>query len=201
MATSSSPKWGDHHVSGDLLHRWNSEHLQPYHSNSDNNWAGSKYHLHLLCHCLHHDRNRCTTTSAEQYCRYTWVFAVYLMTDLNCVFYWHAFSADVTGVIVSAINTTSVRVSWHAVQLPPDGILKGYTVRYCSLPSSSISQRGEYTSQTFSPCTTSGDINNLDEYQIYVVAEVTIMGWLYSGGIDASLAVQYSSICRCLQPG
>ena len=105
-----------------------------------------------------------------------------------------------TGVIVSAINTTSIRVSWLAVQLPPDGILTGYTVYYSSIPSSSISEPG----QTFSPCTTSGDINNLNPnnvYQFNVVAQVTIMGQLYSGRIDASLAVQYSSICRCLPPG
>eukprot|EP00731_Ephydatia_muelleri_P018865 Em0011g905a len=61
---------------------------------------------------------------------------------------------DVTGVMVSAINTTSVRVSWLAVQLPPDGILTGYTVYYLSLPNTSKRQSGGYTNHTFSPTST-----------------------------------------------
>ena len=99
-------------------------------------------------------------------------------------------SAHVTGVVVSAINTTSVRVSWLAVQLPPDGILTGYTVYYLSLPNTSKRQSGGYTSHTFPPTTTSGDINNLNPngvYQFSVVAQVTIMGQLYSGEMDTSL--------------
>eukprot|EP00731_Ephydatia_muelleri_P018890 Em0011g930a len=99
-------------------------------------------------------------------------------------------SAHVTGVVVSAINTTSVRVSWLAVQLPPDGILTGYTVYYLSLPNTSKRQSGGYTSHTFPPTTTWGDINNLNPngaYQFSVVAQVTIMGQLYSGEMDTSL--------------
>eukprot|EP00731_Ephydatia_muelleri_P018842 Em0011g882a len=99
-------------------------------------------------------------------------------------------SAHVSGVVVSAINTTSVRVSWLAVQLPPDGILTGYTVSYLSLPNTSKRQSGGYTNQTFPPTSTSGDINNLNPngvYQFSVVAQVTITGQLYSGEMDTSL--------------
>eukprot|EP00731_Ephydatia_muelleri_P018999 Em0011g1039a len=102
----------------------------------------------------------------------------------------NVFSAHVTGVKVLAINTTSVRVSWLAVQLPPDGILTGYTVYYLSLPNTSKRQSGGYTNHTFPPTTTSGDINNLNPngvYQFSVVAQVTIMGQLYSGEMDTSL--------------
>ena len=67
MATSSCPQWGDHHVSGDLLHQW---HVQHSHTPSDNNRAGTKDHLHLLCLCLHHHRTRDTTTSTDKHCRY-----------------------------------------------------------------------------------------------------------------------------------
>ncbi|KAL5486522.1 hypothetical protein EMCRGX_G019013 [Ephydatia muelleri] len=97
---------------------------------------------------------------------------------------------NVTGVMVLAINTTSVRVSWLAVQLPPDGILTRYTVYYLSLPNTSKRQSGGYTNHTFPPTTTSGDINNLNPngvYQFSVVAQVTIMGQLYSGEMDTSL--------------
>eukprot|EP00731_Ephydatia_muelleri_P019051 Em0011g1091a len=86
----------------------------------------------------------------------------------------HHVSANVTGVMVSAISTTSVRVSWLAVQLPPDGILTGYTVYYLSLPNTSKRQSGGYTNQTFPPTSTSGDINNLNPngvYQFSVVAQ------------------------------
>ena len=99
-------------------------------------------------------------------------------------------SAHVTGVVVLAINTTSIRVSWLAVQLPPDGILTGYAVYYLSLPNTSKRQSGGYTSHTFLPTTTWGDINNLNPngvYQFSVVAQVTIMGQLYSGEMDSSL--------------
>eukprot|EP00731_Ephydatia_muelleri_P018917 Em0011g957a len=51
-------------------------------------------------------------------------------------------------------------------------------------------QSGGYTSHTFPPTTTSGDINNLNPngvYQFSVVAQVTIMGQLYSGEMDTSL--------------
>ena len=109
--------------------------------------------------------------------------------------------AHVTGVVVSAISTTSVRVSWLAVQLPPDGILTGYTVYYLSLPNTSKRQSGGYTSHTFPPTTTSGDINNLNPngvYQFSVVAQVTIMEQLYSREMDTSLAVTFSTInCTC----
>eukprot|EP00731_Ephydatia_muelleri_P018994 Em0011g1034a len=90
----------------------------------------------------------------------------------------NVFSAHVTGVKVLAINTTSVRVSWLAVQLPPDGILTGYTVYYLSLPNTSKRQSGGYTNHTFPPTTTDGDINYLNPngvYQFSVVAQVTIM--------------------------
>ena len=95
---------------------------------------------------------------------------------------FHFPSANVPGVVVVATNTTSVRVSWLAVQLPPDGTLTGYTVYYRSLPNTSKRQSGGYTSQTFPPCTTSGDITNLNPnivYQFNVVAMVIIMGQLY----------------------
>ncbi|KAL5479271.1 hypothetical protein EMCRGX_G022770 [Ephydatia muelleri] len=104
---------------------------------------------------------------------------------------------NVTGVVVSAINTATVRVSWLAVPLPPDGILTGYTVYYRSLPNTSKRQSGGYTSQTFPPTTTSGDITNLnpnDVYQFSVVVMVTIMGQLYSGEVDPSLAVSPTTI-------
>ena len=113
-----------------------------------------------------------------------------IWTDNNSVHCGTVPSAHVTGVMVLAINTTSVRVSWLAVQLPPDGILTGYTVYYRSLPNTSKRQSGGYTNQTFPPTTTSGDINNLnpnDVYQFSVVALVTIMGQLYSGEMDTSL--------------
>ena len=97
--------------------------------------------------------------------------------------------ANVTGVMVSEINTTSVRVSWLAVQLPPDGILTGYTVYYLSLPNTSKRQSGGYTNQTFPPTSTYGYINNLNPngvYQFSVVAQVNITGQLYSGVIPLS---------------
>ncbi|KAL5486614.1 hypothetical protein EMCRGX_G019117 [Ephydatia muelleri] len=98
--------------------------------------------------------------------------------------------SHVSGVVVSAMNTTSVRVSWLAVQLPPDGILTGYTVYFLSLPNTSKRQSAGYTNQTFPPTTTWGDINNLTPngvYQFSVVAQVTIMGQLYSGEMDTTL--------------
>ena len=99
-------------------------------------------------------------------------------------------SANVTGVMVVATNTTSVRVSWLAVQgLPQDGILTGYTVYYRSLPNTSKRQSGGYISQTFPPTTTSGDITNLSPngvYQFSVVAMVTIAGQSYNGDIPSS---------------
>ena len=98
-------------------------------------------------------------------------------------------TANVTGVMVSTINATSIQVSWLAVQLPPDGNLTWYTVYYCSLPKTSKRESGGYTNQTFPPNTTSGVINNLspnDNYQFSVVAQVTIRGQLYSGVIPLS---------------
>ena len=50
-------------------------------------------------------------------------------------------------------------------------------------------QRGGYTSHTFPLTSTSGDVNNLNPngvYQFSVVAQVTIMGQLYSGEMDTS---------------
>eukprot|EP00731_Ephydatia_muelleri_P018884 Em0011g924a len=73
---------------------------------------------------------------------------------------------------------------------PAHGILTGYTVYYLSLPNTSKRQSGGYTSHTFPPTTTSGDINNLNPngvYQFSVVAQVTIMGQLYSGEMDTTL--------------
>eukprot|EP00731_Ephydatia_muelleri_P012812 Em0007g122a len=118
-------------------------------------------------------------------------------------------SAHVIGVVVLAINTTSVRVSWLAVQLPPDGILTGYTVYYLSLPNTSKRQSGGYTSHTFPPTTTWGDINNLNPngvYQFSVIAQMTIMEQLYSGEMDTSLvntptitlgSSNLASTCNC----
>ena len=98
--------------------------------------------------------------------------------------------ANVTGVVVVATNTTSVRVSWLAVQwLPQDGILTGYTVYYRLLPNTPKKQSGGYISQTFPPTTTSGNINNLNPngvYQFSVVAMVTIAGQSYNGDISLS---------------
>ncbi|KAL5479268.1 hypothetical protein EMCRGX_G022767 [Ephydatia muelleri] len=77
------------------------------------------------------------------------------------------------------------------------GILTGYTVYYRSLPNTSKMQSGGYTSQTFPPTTTSGDITNLnpnDLYQFSVAAMVTIMGQLYTGGI-------LPSGCSTISPG
>ncbi|KAL5486620.1 hypothetical protein EMCRGX_G019124 [Ephydatia muelleri] len=124
---------------------------------------------------------------------YTFSVTAYTITGLGTLQQVQTSTADipnVTGVVVSAINTTSVRVSWLAVQLPPVGILTGYTVYYLSLPNTSKRQSGGYTSHTFSLTTTSGDINNLNPngaYQFSVVAQVTITGQLYSGEIDTSL--------------
>ena len=84
-------------------------------------------------------------------------------------------SANVTGVVVVATNTTSVRVSWLAVQgLPQDGILTGYTVYYRSLPNTSKRQLGGYISQTFPPTTTSGDITNLSSNGVYKFSVVAM---------------------------
>ncbi|KAL5486605.1 hypothetical protein EMCRGX_G019107 [Ephydatia muelleri] len=61
---------------------------------------------------------------------------------------------------------------------------------YLSLPNTSKRQLSGYTSHTFPPTTTWGDINNLNPngvYQFSVVAQVTIMGQLYSGEMDTSL--------------
>ena len=104
-----------------------------------------------------------------------------------------------TGVVVVFTNSTSARVSWLAVQLPPDGLLTGYSVYYRSLPNTSKMQSGGYISQTFPPTTTSGDITNLSPngmYQFIVVAEVTTLGQLYIGEVDTTLAVsKYYSSC------
>ena len=95
-----------------------------------------------------------------------------------------------TGVVVVATNTTSVRVSWLAVQgLPQDGILTGYAVYYRSLPNTSKRQLDGFISQTFPPITNWGDITDLDPkgvYQLGVVAMVTIMGLVYSGEVVTS---------------
>ena len=130
---------------------------------------------------------------------------IYLYSALNDFFtlciLLTCLSADVTGVMVSAITATSIRVSWLAVYLPSDGYLTGYTVYYRSLPNTSDSQSEGYTSQACSPRTTSGDINDLnpdDVYQFSVVAEVAIIGHSYSGKVDA-LAFKYSTNCSCLQ--
>ncbi|KAL5486530.1 hypothetical protein EMCRGX_G019023 [Ephydatia muelleri] len=127
--------------------------------------------------------------------RTTYIFSVtaYTITGPGTPQQVQTSTADiphVTGVVVSAINTTSVRVFWLAVQLPPDGILTGYTVYYFSLLNTSKRQSGGYTNHTFPPTTTWGDINNLNPngvYQFSVVAQVTIMGQLYSGEMDTSL--------------
>eukprot|EP00731_Ephydatia_muelleri_P018844 Em0011g884a len=124
---------------------------------------------------------------------YTFSVTAYIITGPGTPLQVQTSTADishVSGVVVSAMNTTSVRVSWLAVQLPPDGILTGYTVYYLSLPNTSKRQSGGYTSHTFPPTTTWGDINNLNPngvYQFSVVAQVTIMGQLYSGEMDTSL--------------
>ena len=92
---------------------------------------------------------------------------------------------------MEAINTTSVRVFWLPVQLPPDGILTGYLVLYHPLPSTIERQSSGYMSQTFPPTTTWNDITNLvpnGVYQFSVVAMVTIMGQLYSGEVGTSIA-------------
>eukprot|EP00731_Ephydatia_muelleri_P019006 Em0011g1046a len=132
-----------------------------------------------------------TVTGLVPRTTYTFSVTAYTITAPGTPLQVQTSTADiphVTGVVVSAINTTSVRVSWLAVQLPPDGILTGYTVYY--LPNTSKRQSGGYTNHTFPPTTTSGDINNLNPngvYQFSVVAQMTIMGQLYSGEMDTSL--------------
>ncbi|KAL5486525.1 hypothetical protein EMCRGX_G019016 [Ephydatia muelleri] len=134
-----------------------------------------------------------TVTGLVPRTTYTFCVTVYTITGPGTPQQVQTSTADiphVTGVVVSAMNTTSVRVSWLAVQLPPDGILTGYTVYYLSLPNTSKRQSGGYTNQTFPPTSTSGDINNLNSNgvnQFSVVAQVTIMGQLYSGEMDTSL--------------
>ena len=68
MANSLCSQWGDHHVSGDLLLQWISEHN---HTPGHNHWTGTKDHLHLLCCWLHHHRTRDTTASTDHHCSYT----------------------------------------------------------------------------------------------------------------------------------
>ena len=141
-----------------------------------------------------------TTTAAIRKCIYHLIHyslqphTIYVKTYLYL--YPHP-TANVTGVVVVFTNSTSARVSWLAVQLPPDGLLTGYSVYYRSLPNTSMMQSGGYISQTFPPTTTSGDINNLSPngmYQFIVVAGVTILGQFYSGEVDLSLAVNTYSI-------
>eukprot|EP00731_Ephydatia_muelleri_P018888 Em0011g928a len=133
-----------------------------------------------------------TVTGLVPRTTYTFSVTAYTITGPETPLQVQTSTADipnVTGVMVSAINTTSVRVSWLAVQLPPDGILTGYTVYYLSLPNTSKRQSGGYTSHTFPPTSTSGDINNLNPngvYQFSVVAQVNITGQLYSGVIPSS---------------
>eukprot|EP00731_Ephydatia_muelleri_P019106 Em0011g1146a len=123
---------------------------------------------------------------------YTFSVTAYTITGPGTPLQVQTSTADipnVTGVKVLAISTTSVRVSWLAVQLPPDGILTGYTVYYLSLPNTSKRQSGGYTNHTFPPTSTSGDINNLNPngvYQFSVVAQVNITGQVYSGVIPSS---------------
>ncbi|KAL5479762.1 hypothetical protein EMCRGX_G023335 [Ephydatia muelleri] len=137
---------------------------------------------------------------------YTFSVTAYIMTGIGTPQQVQSSTAampDVTGLVVSAINTTCVRVSWLAVQLPPDGYLTGYTVYYRSLP---VSQSKQYTTLAFSRYATSGDINDLNPNYVYkfsVVAEVAIRGMeqLYRGKVIASLAVEYSTNSSCLQRG
>eukprot|EP00731_Ephydatia_muelleri_P037068 Em0390g1a len=123
---------------------------------------------------------------------YTFSVTGYIVTGPGIPQLLHTNTADipnVTGVMVSTINATSIRVSWLAVQLPPDGNLTWYTVYYCFLPKTSKRESGGYTYQTFPPTATFGVINNLnpnDKYQFSVVAQVTIRGQLYSGVIPLS---------------
>ena len=99
-------------------------------------------------------------------------------------------------------SASSVRVSWLAAQIPPDGILTGYSVYYScicsSLPNtSSNGQQVWYMAQTFPPTTTAKVITNLDPNGLYwftVVAVVMISGQLYSGEVDMALAVNISLI-------
>ncbi|KAL5486467.1 hypothetical protein EMCRGX_G018950 [Ephydatia muelleri] len=133
-----------------------------------------------------------TVTGLVPRTTYTFSVTAYTITGPGTPLQVQTSTADipnVNGVMVSAINTTSVLVSWLAVQLPPDGILTGYTVYYLSLPNTSKRQSGGYTNQTFPPTSTSGDINNLNPngvYQFSVVAQVNITGQLYSGAIPSS---------------
>ena len=130
-----------------------------------------------------------TSTAAICECTAFTISYIYSHIQLHDVLMLYP-SANVTGVVVVATNTTSVRVSWLAVQgLPQDGILTGYTVYYHSLPNTSQRQLDGFISQTFPPITNWGDITNLDPkgvYQLGVVAMVTIMGLVYSGEVVTS---------------
>ena len=130
-------------------------------------------------------------TSTAAICECTAVTVSYICSHIHLHDAFMLYpSANVTGVKVVATNTTSVRVSWLAVQgLPQDSILTGYTVYYHSLPNSSKRQSGGYISQTFPPTTTWSDITNLSRngvYQFSVVAMVTIAGLSYNGDIPSS---------------
>ena len=99
-------------------------------------------------------------------------------------------------------SASSVRVAWLAVQIPPDGILTGYSVYYSCICSSlsNTSSNGQqiwYMAQTFPPTTTAEVITNLDPNGLHwftVVAVVTISGQLYSGEVDTALVVNISLI-------
>ena len=93
-----------------------------------------------------------------------------------------------TGVWAVTINATYARVFWLAVQLPPDGILMGYTVYYRFISNTPKRQSGWYVGQTFPPTTTWGDISNLNPNEVYqfsVVVMVTILGKVYGGEITS----------------
>ena len=86
--------------------------------------------------------------------------------------------------MVLAINTTSVRMSWLAVQLPSGGIHS--VLSFCS---QHFKEAVGWIHQSHLPSYL-GDINNLNPngvYQFSMVAQVTIMEQLYSGEMDTSL--------------
>eukprot|EP00731_Ephydatia_muelleri_P018880 Em0011g920a len=98
---------------------------------------------------------------------------------------------ELIAIINGAITSQLHDVYWHGNKQEKSAIRHAIGCDYGPIKTlpDHLRQLGGYTSHTFPPTSTSGDINNLNPngvYQFSVVAQVTITGQLYSGDIPPS---------------
>ena len=100
------------------------------------------------------------------------------------------YTAAVKGVMVTALNDTSVYVSWNAVIIP-DSFVDFYTVVYSPASQRRRRQDGGEMSAVFPGTATSGVMGGLDpatDYKFQVFATVTVDGVSLEGERSISVA-------------